>query len=61
MTWPLYIENRTIVRRVIMRLNCTYQLAVLEKKAFLLLFIHFLFLENSVFVGTVSKRKKILT
>ena len=23
MTWPCYIENRTIVRRVIMRLNCT--------------------------------------
>ena len=24
MTWPRYIENRTIVRRVIMRLNCIY-------------------------------------
>ena len=24
MTWPCYIENRTILRRVIMRLNCMY-------------------------------------
>ena len=30
MTWPRYIENRTIVRRVIMRLNCICNTSLLK-------------------------------
>ena len=35
MTWPCYIENSLIMRRVIMRLNCSN---VLELKCFLTIF-----------------------
>ena len=31
MTWPRYIENRTIVRRVIMRLNCISKITVFDE------------------------------
>ena len=29
MTWPCYIENRIIVRRVVIRLKCNNQLKIL--------------------------------